>query len=136
MKAKDLILPAVAFGIGAFLAKRNTAAVGMVFKGFDIKLPGMRKEADFTIYPYDGGDYVLLQSDTRILRLNLRTGIALVSKPRSGGAYGVHLNQALGAKFMDFPKDKLVEIQEYLWHNSGRQSNGVIITENKDLFSE
>lgn len=43
------------------------------FGNFALQLQGMRKAQDFTIYPYNGGDTVLLQSDTRITEINLNT---------------------------------------------------------------
>ena len=136
MKTTNYILPLAAFAAGALFAKSQSAKVSGVFKSFWLKLPGMRKEDDFTIYPYSGGDTATLQSGTRILQLDLRTGKALVSKARSGGAYFVHLNPALGATFIDFPKDKLVEIQGYLWNNAGMHQDSGIVIENKELFSE
>jgi hypothetical protein len=58
------------------------------------KFNGMRKAQEFIIYPIKAGDdatTLLLQSDTRIGRINLITGAVLMSPPRAGGSYGVHL---------------------------------------------
>lgn len=98
----------------------------------------MRKEQDFSVYPYDGGDTVLIQSDKRIANVNLKTGRTVLSAQKQGGAYGVHLSPQLGATLADFPADKLIELQKHLWENSGRQDmieGGAIFYENKELFS-
>lgn len=59
---------------------------------FDGKFPGMRKAQDFIVYPMkDSAESAMIQSDTRIGRINLQTGEILMSKPVSSGAYSVHL---------------------------------------------
>ena len=61
---------------------------------FDGKFDGMRKAQDFIVYPMHAGnnaDNALVQSDTRIGRINLLTGEVTMSPPRAGGSYNVHL---------------------------------------------
>lgn len=105
-------------------------------KHVSIQFSGMRKPQRFILYPYDGGETLLIQSDTRIGRVTLRTGKTLLSAPRQGGAYGVHLSMP-SAKVVDMPAEALTEIQGYLWHNEGKEGNigGVITYEVKELFS-
>ena len=105
------------------------------FKNFTLKFPGMRKAQEFTIYPYSGGDTCLIQSETRIAEVNLRTGKMTLSKPRTGGAYFMHLNSFCGAYPEQMQQSDLIELQEYLWNNSGRQEESGLVIENKDLFS-
>lgn len=103
-----------------------------------IKFGTMRSEQSFTIYPYNGGDTVTIQSNKRIAEVNLRTGLTILSKQVQNGAYFMHLSNMFGAIVVDFPKDELVKLQEYLWNNSGVQEvvKGILLIENKELFSE
>jgi hypothetical protein len=107
-------------------------------KHITVKFGNMRGEAQrFTIYPYNGGDTILIQSDKRIAQINLKTGATILSKQCQGGAYFMHLNDFMGAMQCEFPKDELVKLQEYLWNNVGEQKHGgILITENKELFSQ
>lgn len=136
MKPQAVFLGAIA----AYLLYRSTrnepAAIGGVFQEFEMKLPGMKKAQEFTIYPYDGGDFVVLQSATRITKVNLRTGEAILSKAHSNGSYFHDLLSIRGATAVTVPSETLVELQKYLWENSGRQSNGVIMIDNQELFSK
>lgn len=103
-----------------------------------LKFGNMRgAEQRFTIYPYNGGDTILIQSDKRIARINLKTGSTTLSKQVQNGAYFMHLNECFGAIQCEFPTEELIKLQEYLWNNSGIQKHGgVLITENKELFSQ
>ena len=84
----------------------------MRFLSVTAKFKGMRKPQDFTVYPFNAEEKDrMIQSSTRIARVNLETGRMLISKPRSSGAYGVHLNEALGAKWMDCPVETLDELK-------------------------
>lgn len=102
-----------------------------------LKSEGMRKPQSFIIYPYDGTDFILLQSDTRIMRLNLRTGEAVLSKSHPNGSHGPHLSPQLGAYPVKITAEELKTIQEHLWNSEGEQTgaNGVFRIENKPLFS-
>lgn len=132
---QNILIGLGAFAAGAFLFKSKSGAVG-AFKRFSIKMPSMRKEDSFLIYPYSGGDTVLLQSNKRIMRLNLRTGETTLSKSHPNGSYAHHLYAETGAINVLMPAEDLIKIQEYLWNNSGMQTTGVITIENKELFSE
>jgi len=62
---------------------------------FDGKFNGMRKAQDFIVYPMkDETAYAKIQSDTRIGTINLATGVVMLSKPHSNGAYSVHMAEA------------------------------------------
>jgi hypothetical protein len=104
-----------------------------------VKFGNMRGEAQrFIVYPYSGGDTVLLQSSKRIARVNLRTGQTILSRQVQGGAYAPHLYPEMGATLVQFPSDKLTELQGYLWHNEGKAGNicGVVHYSNSELFSK
>lgn len=62
-----------------------------MFNSINLKLGNARKEQEFTIYPYNGEGYFILQSDTRIAKVDMN-GKGHVSKPHSGGAYFIHLS--------------------------------------------
>ncbi len=110
----------------------------MNFKDIKVKFGNMRgTEQEFTLYPYDGGDTIIIQSDKRIAQVNLKTGKTILSKQCQNGAYFMHLNKFTGAIVCDFPEDKLKELQSYLWNNPGEKTcGGVLIIEDKELFSK
>lgn len=59
----------------------------MRFVNNNFKFSGMRKEQEFTIYPCQASDsVVLLQSDKRIIKVDLGNGHALLSANKSNGA--------------------------------------------------
>jgi hypothetical protein len=69
----------------------------------NMKVKGMRKPQEFVVYPISMGDTsIMIQSDTRIGRINMENGNGYVTPSHSGGAYGVHL-------IMD--KDKLIHFK-------------------------
>jgi len=108
-----------------------------MFKNINVKFGNMRgTEQEFTLYPYDGGSSVIIQSDKRIANINLKTGETVLSKQCQNGAYFHHLSKFNGAIVCEFPKDKLIELQGYLWNNPGTKVHGgILITEDKELFS-
>lgn len=58
------------------------------------KFNGMRKAQDFIVYPVRADETpndIKIQSDTRIVRIDLNTGVITMSPPRAGGSYNVHL---------------------------------------------
>ena len=105
------------------------------FRSINLKVANMRNEQNFTIYPYNGGDTITVQSDKRIAVINLKNGIgAINSKNEQGGAYFHHLNFGL-IKFKI--EDELkTALQEMLWNNSGEEGGKVVKWENKELFSK
>lgn len=143
MKTQNILAIAAGVAAGYFLLKPKQAAVGasltknrMGFVSMEVKMPGMRKAADWTVYPYNGGDTIVLQSSTRIMEVNLRTGKTILSKAFSSGAYFHHLNSFAGATEVLFPAQNLIELQEFLWNNAGKDGGSSIISwENKELFS-
>ena len=105
-------------------------------KDYTFKTANMKKEQEFTLYPYKGGDTILLQSDKRIMQANLRTGQAIINATnRQGGAYFVHLS--MEPLRCQLPEEIKIEIQAYLWHNEGEEGNinNCVHFENKELFS-
>lgn len=61
---------------------------------FTAQFKSMRKAQEFIIYPIEQGEStesILIQSDTRIGRINLNNGDVIMSPSRAGGSYGVHL---------------------------------------------
>jgi len=59
---------------------------------FNMKIKGMRKFQEFSIYPIDKDTKILtIQSDTRIAKLSL-DGRGLMSKSHSNGAYFMHFS--------------------------------------------
>lgn len=95
----------------------------------------MRTEQEFTLYPYDGGDDILLQSDKRLIRANLRTGQGKISTKNEN--YPNSQKLALNNISCQLPENVIKEIQDYLWHNEGTQKigGGVMLFENQPLFS-
>lgn len=96
----------------------------------------MRNEQDFILYPYTGGDTILLQSDKRFARINLRTGEGIISAKNEQYANSQKL--AFSNLPCTLPETVKTAIQEYLWHNNGKDGNvaGVMSYANKPLFSK
>lgn len=64
----------------------------MGFYKIRLKLANMRNEQEFTLYPSVNNDMALLQSDKRIIRVNIVTGIGIINnKNEQNGAYAPHL---------------------------------------------
>ena len=66
---------------------------------FDMQLPNMRKQQDFSVYPihFDSlsvtpNKLITIQSDTRIGKIDLDSGRGLMSQSHSSGAYFHHLS--------------------------------------------
>lgn len=100
---------------------------------FNGQFVGMRKAQDFIVYPMHAGNEAhraQIQSDTRIGWIDLRTGVVILSKPRAGGAYGVHL---IGA-----PYNSTISAEELLMLKAGIMgtasgkagTNGIVYTDN------
>lgn len=104
------------------------------FKSITLKIANMRSEQDFTVYPYDGGDHLIIQSTKRICRINLRTGVSVINKKNEqGGAYFFHLN--FDTIMFNFDEDILNTIKSNLWENDGVDGGGNTISwENKKLY--
>jgi hypothetical protein len=75
---------------------------------FDLKLKGMRKAQDFIVYPITAEDAdkpIMVQSETRIGKIDLETGRGLMSKSHPNGAYFVHYQMDPKTRFMLSTKD-------------------------------
>ena len=101
-----------------------------------MKVANMKKEQDFTLYPYDGGDTILLQSDKRFARVNLKTGEGFINSTNKNYANSIAL--AMSPLPFTLPKEIKLRIQEHLWNKSGTQEEfgGALQYENKTLFSQ
>ena len=104
-------------------------------KDVTMKVANMKKDQEFTLYPYTGGDYIYLQSNKRFSRFNLRTGEGFINATNRNYANSIHLQ--IEPLKCQLPEDIKTRIQGYLWHNEGKQGNiaGVCFFENKELFS-
>jgi len=103
----------------------------------EMKLKGMRKSQDFTVYPITKESKSLtLQSDTRIAKVDL-SGNGKVSKSHANGAYFVHLNIDPLTDF-SFSQSDWRQIVEYIGITEGESvGNSVVKTDNsgaKALF--
>ena len=101
-----------------------------------MKVANMKKEQEFTLYPYSGGDDIYLQSDKRFARVNLRSGKGIIDSKNHNYPNGITLS--MSSLPFDLPTDIQTKIQEHLWNNSGVQKlhGGILEIENKELFSE
>ena len=103
-------------------------------KYYSFKVANMRKTQSFILYPYDGGDTILLQSDKRFSRVNLKTGIGIIDGKNR--LYSNSCTLQMCPIVFTLPEDIKLDIQSYLWHNSGVQEcTPCLIIENKELFS-
>lgn len=92
------------------------------FKSVTGKFKGMRKENKWTVCPVSNAaeHERYIQSSTRIARVNLETGTAVVSKYRSGGAYFIHLSEALGAQTVECPQNIIDQLKAFDEENGGK----------------
>lgn len=100
----------------------------------NIKIANLKKEQEFTLYPYTGGDIIYLQSDKRFIRANLKTGEAVINAKNRNYANSVYLQ--IEPLKCTLPEDVKLKIQAYLWNNEGKDGNinNVVFYENKELF--
>jgi hypothetical protein len=67
---------------------------------FNLRLANMRKPQDFVVYPAsEATDSIMIQSDTRIGKIQMSNGSGKMSQSHPSGAYGVHLSMD---KLIDF----------------------------------
>lgn len=98
---------------------------------FDGKFDGMRKAQDFIVYPMKEAETrAMIQSDTRIGWINLDTGKVMLSPPRSGGSYFVHLRLAKGAGALDAEQLLMLKAQIMGSASGMAGTNGVVYTDN------
>ena len=81
-------------------------------KTITARLGNMRKAAHWVIYPegYNPGGYFVIQSSTRMARINSKTGACLLSKHCPNGAYQKHLQIEAGATWIQISSDLMDEI--------------------------
>lgn len=102
----------------------------------EAKFNGMIKSQEFIIYPIKAGkspDSLLIQSDTRIGKIDLNTGVVTMSPPRSGGSYSVHLMFATAIDTLD--KEELAGLKFRLIQTASSMAgnNGVMHTDNSGV---
>ena len=102
---------------------------------YTLKVANMKKAQKFTLYPYNGGYEIHLQSNKRFIQANLRTGEAYINKFSQN--YANSLSLILNPLKFELPEEIKLKIQSYLWHNEGKNGSigGVLFFENKELFS-
>jgi hypothetical protein len=100
-----------------------------------MKVANMVKDQEFTLYPYDGTDFIILQSDKRICRVNLRTGQGVINAKNVN--YPCFITMQINPLKMQLPEDIKIKIQSFLWHNNGQEGNfkNVLSWDNKELFT-
>ena len=106
------------------------------FLSINLKLANMRSEQNFTIYPYTGGDNIMLQSDKRFAILDIRKGIGKINpKNQQNGAYSVHL--AFSSIPFEVSEEVKIAFQKYFWENEGKMGGGPIVKwNNEELFNK
>lgn len=102
----------------------------------EAKFNGMRKAQEFIVYPVradEAPDDIKIQSDTRIGRIDLNTGVVTMSPPRSGGSYNVHLMFATAIDTLD--REELAGLKFRLIQTASPMAgdNGVMYTDNSGV---
>lgn len=83
----------------------------MRFFSVTAKLGNMRKAVSWSIYPESAdSETVKIQSDTRMAEINRSTGLATLSKSRSGGAVFMDLMTIRGATVVPVSRELIEEI--------------------------
>jgi hypothetical protein len=94
-----------------------------------LKKGNMRKEQCFVLYPYTSGEMLILQSDKRIMELNLANGwIRMNGRNEQNGAKFYHL--VMGSIKDQLTDAELQAIREHLRRSSGTQGNSILKWEN------
>lgn len=121
------------------MKQTQTTELNKVIKGsfcahINLKVANMNKPQEFSIYPYEGGDEVFLQSDKRWIEVNLRTGAAKIIKK---GVEYANRWKMMFIGHIDFilPEEAKISLQDHFWNNAGLQGSSVMKYENKELFS-
>lgn len=99
------------------------------FVHVEFKLGNMRKAVDWLVTPSadNANGIVTLQSDRRIIRVDLNIKKAVLSSGK-GGTYSntfMHLSPALGATVVDVPDDVVEKIRTAVNANPQIQQNSV-----------
>jgi len=87
----------------------------------EMKISGMRKSQDFSVYPIgkdDSKEIITIQSETRIGKIDLSTGRGLMSQSHSNGAYFVHFQMDKLTPFTINEKD-LKDLRTHIFRTAG-----------------
>lgn len=128
--------------IGAYINQLGQTMISKFSKNnmgtvsFDARFAGMRKAQDFIVYPMnsEGQQSILIQSDTRIGKVNLQTGAVVMSKPRAGGAYQIHL---YGAQMVEtLSGEELLTLKANIMSTASGKAgaNGIVYCDNSSAL--
>lgn len=99
----------------------------------NLKLGNMRKAQNFTIYPFREGDtHIIIQSDKRIARIDIKTGKGLVSSGK-GGHPGFHaLNSMFNPQLIQLSEVDLSTIRMIIFTEGATMqiAKGIITADN------
>ncbi len=99
-----------------------------------LKVANMRTEQSFTLYPYDGGDKIYVQSSKRFVIINLRTGKCVINAKNE--TYPNTVKLWANPLAFDMPEEALTSLKKYLWDNDGKDGGDCCISyENKKLYA-
>ena len=111
---------------GVLLDKLHKNIMGTL--SFDLKISGMRKPQDFIVYPAgEKTDAILIQSDTRIGRINMTSGKGVMSQSHANGAYGVHLSMDKLIPF-ELSESQLKELKAKISGTAGESVGSSFVT--------
>jgi hypothetical protein len=79
----------------------------------------MRKDVDWTVYPYKAGQNAVIQSDGRIASVNLDTGKGLLSDGKGGHQGSFKLNPVFGAVLVEVPAALIDQIRQVIGGDAG-----------------
>lgn len=105
---------------------------------FKAKFGRMLKPQEFITYAIKEGDdttKLLIQSDTRIGHIWLKSGIVTMSPPHASGAYGRHLAQA--TKIDTLTGEELMLLKSHVMASSGAHvgTNGIVYCDNSGAIN-
>jgi hypothetical protein len=84
------------------------------------KLPRMRTESEFTVYPNSAGDkFIKLQSDNHCMLVDLKNGRTLVSRRFDQYPHFEACLPQNGGKAIDTPDEIIEQLQPYLENPTG-----------------
>ena len=102
-------------------------------RDYTMKVANMKKPQDFTLYPYSGGEQIMLQSDKRFAIVNLKTGHGIIDSKNHNYPNTVTV-QMSNIKF-ELPKETRDAIIKHLTENNGKSGNvaGMMFFDNEKL---
>lgn len=107
----------------------------MKFTNTFLRVGNMRKEQEFIHYPYDGTEFLDLQSDKRWIKLNIKTGHGEVT---TKNGHNTSWDMRHGTIAFQLEKSQLLNIQEMYIQNKGADGNidNVITWKNEEYLSK